>query len=84
MLSAMQTVELNVAQKHLAELILALAPGDEVVIERNHEPVARLLSTRTPQQPRPLPEFAGKFRPLPQAEMDNLKEHDSRWCDPTA
>jgi antitoxin (DNA-binding transcriptional repressor) of toxin-antitoxin stability system len=83
----MQTVELVEAQSRLKELVESLAPGDEIVIEKNHEPVARLLSTsskRPGRPPRPLGEFAGKFHPLPQVEQDNLKLHDQVWCDPDA
>jgi hypothetical protein len=48
------------------------------------QPVARLLPTDSCRRPRPLREFAGKFRPLPPAEQDNLKLHDKDWCDPNA
>lgn len=81
----MQTVELADAKSRLGELVDSLAPGDEIVIEKNHKPVARLLPTEspaTPRQPRPLREFAGKYQPLPQAEQDDLKLHDKAWCDP--
>ena len=78
----MQTVELAEAKSRLGELVESLAPGDEIIIEKNHKPVARLLPTDSSRPPRPLREFAGKFRPLPQAEQDNLKLHDKGWCDP--
>ncbi|MBI3413851.1 MAG: type II toxin-antitoxin system Phd/YefM family antitoxin [Verrucomicrobia bacterium] len=76
----MQTVELAEAQARLKELVESLAPGEEIVIEKNHHPVARLLPTSS-RQPRPLSEFAGKYQPLPQAEQDDLKLHDRDWCD---
>ncbi|MSU58259.1 MAG: type II toxin-antitoxin system prevent-host-death family antitoxin [Pedosphaera sp.] len=78
----MQTVELAEAKSRLGELVESLNPGDEIIIEKNHKPVARLLPTDSSRAPRPLREFAGKFRPLPQAEQDNLKLHDKAWCDP--
>ena len=78
----MQTVELAEAKSRLGELVESLCPGDEIIIEKNHKPVARLLPTDSARPPRPLREFAGKFRPLPQAERDNLKLHDQAWCDP--
>ncbi len=81
----MQTVELAEAKSRLGELVESLAPGDEIIIEKDHKPVARLLPTGSPRPshpPRPLREFAGKFLPLPQAEQDNLKLHDKAWCDP--
>jgi antitoxin (DNA-binding transcriptional repressor) of toxin-antitoxin stability system len=80
----MQTVELADAKSRLAELVESLTPGDEIVIEKDHKPVARLLPTGSIRQPRPLREFAGKFRPLPQAEQDDLKLHDRDWCDPNS
>jgi prevent-host-death family protein len=80
----MQTVELAEAKSRLGELVESLAPGDEIIIEKNHKPVARLLPADSSRHPRPLREFAGKFRPLPPAEQDNLKLHDKDWCDPNA
>jgi antitoxin (DNA-binding transcriptional repressor) of toxin-antitoxin stability system len=80
----MQTVELAEAKSRLGELVASLAPGDEIIIENNHQPVARLLPTDSSRRPRPLHEFAGKFRPLPPAEQDSLKLHDKDWCDPNA
>ena len=80
----MQTVELKDAQTRLVELIRSLTPGDEIVIETNHKPVARLLAAEPARPLKPLREFAGKFSPLPQAEQDDLKLHDKAWCDPNA
>ncbi|MHB8521643.1 MAG: type II toxin-antitoxin system Phd/YefM family antitoxin [Limisphaerales bacterium] len=83
----MQTVELEEAQSRLTELVESLTPGAEIVIEKNHRPVARLLPTDShiqPRRPRPLREFAGKYQPLPQAEQDDVKLHDKAWCDPNA
>jgi antitoxin (DNA-binding transcriptional repressor) of toxin-antitoxin stability system len=77
----MQTVELQDAQRRLLELVNSLTPGDEIVIETDHKPVARLLSAEPVRPPKALREFAGKFRPLPQAEQDDLKMHDRVWCD---
>ena len=81
----MQTVELAEAKSRLGELVESLTPGDEIVIEKNHRPVARLLPTESRKVShalRPLREFAGKYHPLPQAEQDNLKLHDKDWCEP--
>ena len=47
-MSAMVTIE--EAQAHLAELISNLAPGEEVVITDNQQPVARLLSMKSRAQ----------------------------------
>lgn len=83
----MKTVELKDAQSRLDELVASLTPGAEIVIEKNHKPVARLLPTDSryqPGKPRPLREFAGKYQPLPQAEQNDLKLHDKVWCDSNA
>jgi prevent-host-death family protein len=42
------TVPLEEAQARLAELIEHLAPGDEIVITQNDQPVAKLVSSRSP------------------------------------
>ncbi|MEX1041433.1 MAG: DUF2281 domain-containing protein [Pirellulaceae bacterium] len=42
-----KTVELDVAQATLSELIAGLKPNEEVVIMRNHKPVARIVSPDT-------------------------------------
>lgn len=41
------TVTIEEAQAHLAELISKLAPGEEVVITDNQQPVARLFPVKT-------------------------------------
>lgn len=41
-----KTVELDVAQATLSELIAGLGPDEEVVIVRNQQPVARILSSK--------------------------------------
>ena len=50
----MQTITLEEAQSHLAEIIDKLTPGGEVVIMRGNKPVARLSGT-SEEEPRPLP-----------------------------
>ena len=47
-----KTVELDVAQSTLSEIIAGLGPDDEVVIVRNHKPVARLSPPKPERQPR--------------------------------
>ncbi|MEX1026748.1 MAG: hypothetical protein WD049_01890 [Candidatus Paceibacterota bacterium] len=37
-----KTVELDVAQATLSELIAGMGPNDEVVIVQNHQPLARI------------------------------------------
>jgi prevent-host-death family protein len=49
------TVTIEEAQANLAELIEKLKPGEEMVITKNEQPVARLIgqpeATRQPRQP---------------------------------
>lgn len=49
-----KTVELDVAQATLSELIAGLGPDDELLIMHNHQPVARLLPSK-----RGIPLFGG-------------------------
>lgn len=49
----MTTVTIEEAQAKLPELIDHLAAGEELVITRNHQPIARLLAEEPPKrQPR--------------------------------
>jgi antitoxin (DNA-binding transcriptional repressor) of toxin-antitoxin stability system len=41
-----RTVEIDVAQATLSEIIAGLGPGEEIVIVRNRQPVARIVPTR--------------------------------------
>jgi prevent-host-death family protein len=45
----MPTVTLEEAQARLPELIEKLAPGEDVVITRNAQPVAKLVSQANPK-----------------------------------
>jgi prevent-host-death family protein len=44
----MSTVTIEEAQAKLAELIDRLAPGEEVIITRNQQPVAKLVGQERP------------------------------------
>lgn len=44
----MQTVTIQEAQSHLAELIEKLPPGEEIVITRDDKPVAVIRATASP------------------------------------
>ncbi|HVC96792.1 MAG TPA: type II toxin-antitoxin system Phd/YefM family antitoxin [Pirellulales bacterium] len=50
----MTTVSIQEAQAKLSELIQDLTPGEEVVITRNDQPIARLIAplNQPPHQPR--------------------------------
>lgn len=50
----MQTVTVQEAQSHLGEIIDKLTPGEEIVIIRGSQPVARLVGEST-ARPRPVP-----------------------------
>jgi antitoxin (DNA-binding transcriptional repressor) of toxin-antitoxin stability system len=49
------TITVDEAQVKLKELIAKLAPGEEVVITDNQQPVAKLVGQRPPCPPRPAP-----------------------------
>jgi len=55
----MSSIPINQAQAQLSELIHQLAPGDEVVITENNQPVARIVSTRSAQSTRQLGSLRG-------------------------
>jgi antitoxin (DNA-binding transcriptional repressor) of toxin-antitoxin stability system len=46
------TIPLEEAQARLAELIEHLSPGDEIVITREEQPVAKLVGSRPAPRPR--------------------------------
>ena len=48
-------VNLQDAQANLKQLIENLAPGEEIVITENQQPVARLVGERPHPAPRPAP-----------------------------
>lgn len=41
-----KTIELDVAQAKLSELVAGLGPGEEILLVRNHQPVARIVPAR--------------------------------------
>ena len=49
------TISLKEAQAKLKQLIANLAPGEEIVITDNQQPVARLIGDRSLRSPRPAP-----------------------------
>ena len=51
----MQTITLEAAQSHLAEIIDKLTPGEEVVLTRDDKPVETIRAT--PPTPREPPRF---------------------------
>ncbi len=51
----MTTITIQEAQTRLPELIHRLIPGEEVIITENDLPVARLMPTAPPSEPRKAP-----------------------------
>jgi antitoxin (DNA-binding transcriptional repressor) of toxin-antitoxin stability system len=50
----MQTMTIQQAQSHLAEIIDKLTPGEEIVLVRDNRPVARLVA-ESAEKPAPVP-----------------------------
>ena len=72
------TVTIEEAQAHLADLISKLAPGQEIVITKNEQPVATLMGQRTSaHQPRQPGSAKGKLTILADDEehLEDFKEY---------
>jgi antitoxin (DNA-binding transcriptional repressor) of toxin-antitoxin stability system len=73
------TVTLEEAAANLAKLISGLGSGDEIIITKNQQVVAKLVAETTSKQPRPAPGF-GKgsvlyMAPDFDAPMEEFKEY---------
>jgi prevent-host-death family protein len=74
-------IPIDEAQAKLKELIHQLAPGEEVIITENQQPVAKLVSHRsTPQPGRRPPPGLGKgmitfIAPDFDAPLEDMKEY---------
>jgi prevent-host-death family protein len=72
-------VTIEEAQAHLPELIAELAPGEEVVITENDQPVAKLVSerplARQPRQPGTLRGTVLYMAPDFDAPLEDFKEY---------
>jgi prevent-host-death family protein len=72
----MSVVTVHVAKTHLSQLLARVESGEEIVLARGRQPVARLVPYRPPQAKRQFgamlgvvsvgPEF---FEPLPEDEL---------------
>ena len=69
----MQTITLEEAQDHLAEIIEQLPPGEEIVITRGGEPVAKLSST-SEQRPHPVRGRGRGMLTIISEDDDHLKD----------
>ena len=73
----MQTITVQEAQSRLAEIIDQLAPEEEIVLVRNSQPVARLVSMVVSAKPQPLPgRCAGMLTVVTEDE-----EHLQDWAE---
>lgn len=75
----MRSVTIQEAQARLSELIQRLAPGDELIITEDDQPVARLtLATPTERKPRQLGTLKGTvlyMAPDFDEPLDDFKEY---------
>jgi len=74
----MATVTIEEAQAKLWELIDGLALGEEVIITRNHQPVAKLVGQQRPmRKPRQPGSAKGKLGILTEddAHLEDFKEY---------
>ncbi len=69
----MQTITLEEAQNHLAEIIDKLAPGEEVILTRANRPVARILAGPD-QPPFPVPGRGKGMLKIVSEDDDHLKD----------
>jgi prevent-host-death family protein len=72
----MLTVTIEEAQNKLTELIHQLAPGEEVIITENQEPVAKLVSQLPKPRPglRPPPGLGKGFITVVSDDDEHLKD----------
>lgn len=54
-------VNIHQAKTHLSALLQRVSAGEEITIARAGVPVARLVSVKSPRQPRVLDMYRGKF-----------------------
>ena len=72
----MTTVSVHEAKTHLSRLIEKVLAGEEVIVERNHKPVIKLVPAEQAKKKRLLGALKGKislderfFEPLPDDEL---------------
>ena len=68
------TISLDEAQAKLAEVIARLAPGDEVIITENQQPVAKLIGQRPRPWQRPQPGLCKGMLTIVSDDEEHLKD----------
>jgi len=77
----MTTVSVREAKTHLSRLIEKVLAGEEVIVERNHKPVIKLVPAQPPKKKPLLGALKGKFE-LDDAFFEPLSEEElSHWYD---
>jgi antitoxin (DNA-binding transcriptional repressor) of toxin-antitoxin stability system len=74
----METVTIHVAKTTLSQLLLRVAAGEEIILARGKEPVAKLVPFQPPVAKRQFGKYRGLvsvgpafFEPLPEEELAN-------------
>jgi len=70
------TVPIDEAQSRLAELIRQLAPGEEIIITENQQPVARLAAEKSPPRQRRVPGLGKGMITILSDDDDHLKDFE--------
>lgn len=77
-INLMTSIPLQQAQANLVDLVHQLAPGDEVIITENNQPVARIVPPSASHPPRKLGTLHGTvlyMAPDFDAPLDDFKEY---------
>lgn len=76
----METVTIHAAKTHLSQLLLRVEVGEEIVLARGKQPVAKLVPFKSREKKRRFGAFKGKasigpefFEPLPEEELKGWK-----------
>lgn len=69
----MQTMPLEQAEGHLAEIVDRLSPGEEIVLTRNNRPVARLVG-EPGEKPHPVPGRGKGMLTIHSEDDEHLKD----------
>jgi antitoxin (DNA-binding transcriptional repressor) of toxin-antitoxin stability system len=69
----MQTITVEEAQSHLAEIIEKLTPGEEIVLVRDDRPVARIVGGPA-EKPHPVPGRGKGMLTIVSEDDEHLKD----------